>query len=85
MTGEIRAVVSLEQRLKEAAKLGFHKALVPKANLPLESKIESMEVIGVESLLDALTLAMPGADLGVKSAQRESKNPVPPAETSSAR
>ena len=85
LTGEIRAVVSLEQRLKEAAKLGFHKALVPKANLPLESKIENMEVIGVESLLDALTLAMPGADLGIKPAQRDSKNPVPPAETSTAR
>ncbi|MBS1956299.1 MAG: DNA repair protein RadA [Cyanobacteria bacterium SZAS-4] len=85
LTGEIRAVVSLEQRLKEAAKMGFHKALVPKANLPLECKIENMDVIGVDSLLDALTHSIPGAELGVKPASRESKSPVPPAETSTAR
>ena len=63
LTGEVRAVVSLEQRLKEAAKLGFRKALVPKCNLPLATKIENMEVIGVEYLIDALTVAMPGAAL----------------------
>jgi len=63
LTGEVRAVVSLEQRLKEASKLGFRRALVPKCNLPLETKIENMEVIGVDYLVDALAIAMPGADL----------------------
>jgi DNA repair protein RadA/Sms len=63
LTGEIRGVVCLEQRLKEAAKLGFHRALVPKCNLPLETKIQNMEVIGVDYLVDALAIAMPGAQL----------------------
>lgn len=85
LTGEIRAVVSLEQRLKEAAKLGFHKALVPKCNLPLSGKIENMEVIGVDSLIDALTHSIPGAELGVKSNAREAKSSAPPAETTPAR
>lgn len=85
LTGEIRAVVSLEQRLKEAAKMGFRKALVPKANLPLENKIENMDVIGVDSLLEALTISIPGAELGVKPSSREAKAPVSPAETGTVR
>ena len=40
-------------RLKEAAKLGFTKAIVPKTNMP-KQKIAGLEVIGVDRLEQAL-------------------------------
>jgi DNA repair protein RadA/Sms len=42
-----------QERLKEAAKLGFTKAIVPKANAP-KQKIAGIEVIAVERLEQAL-------------------------------
>ncbi|SRR5579885_165848 len=60
LTGEVRPVVSLERRLKEAARLGFRRALVPAGNLPLPSAIDHMEVIGIEYLVEALAKVMPG-------------------------
>jgi DNA repair protein RadA/Sms len=53
LTGEIRPVQRGQERLKEAAKLGFTQALCPKANLP-KGKIAGMEVKGVSSLAEAL-------------------------------
>jgi DNA repair protein RadA/Sms len=62
LTGEVRPTVALAQRLKEASRLGFRKALVPLGNLPLDSKPEQMEVVGVETLAEALAKALPGVD-----------------------
>jgi len=59
LTGEIRPVLNLGQRLKEASRLGFKKALVPKASLPLNSAPKGMEIIGVETISEALQKAMP--------------------------
>jgi DNA repair protein RadA/Sms len=42
-----------QERLKEAAKHGFTRAIVPKANAP-RGVIENMEVIAVDKLADAL-------------------------------
>ncbi|MEW6677739.1 MAG: DNA repair protein RadA [Pseudomonadota bacterium] len=53
LAGEIRPVQRGQERLKEAAKLGFTQALCPKANLP-KGKIPGMEVKGVVSLAEAL-------------------------------
>jgi len=53
LTGEIRPVQRGQERLKEAAKLGFTQALCPKANLP-KGKIAGMQVTGVASLAEAL-------------------------------
>ncbi len=53
LAGEIRPVQRGQERLKEAAKLGFTRALCPRANLP-KSRIAGMEVIGVASLSEAL-------------------------------
>ena len=39
--------------MKEAAKLGFEKAIVPRANLP-KGKIAGLEVIGVERVDQAV-------------------------------
>jgi len=53
LSGEIRPVPSGQERIIEAAKHGFVKAVVPKGNCP-KKKIDGMEVIGVERLSDAL-------------------------------
>lgn len=53
LAGEIRPVQRGQERLKEAAKLGFTQALCPRANLP-KGKIPGMEVKGVGSLSEAL-------------------------------
>jgi DNA repair protein RadA/Sms len=53
LAGEIRPVQRGQERLKEAAKLGFSQALCPKANLP-KGRIAGMEVKGVGSLAEAL-------------------------------
>ncbi|MEY3798208.1 MAG: hypothetical protein RLZZ572_389 [Pseudomonadota bacterium] len=53
LAGEVRPVQGGQMRLKEAAKLGFSKAIVPKSNAP-KSKIAGLEVIGVERLDQAL-------------------------------
>lgn len=53
LAGEVRPVQGGVVRLKEAAKLGFTKAIVPKTNMP-KQKIEGLEVIGVDRLEQAL-------------------------------
>jgi hypothetical protein len=39
---------------------------VPKSNLPLDGNLDPMEVVGVETLMDALALAIPGFDSAKK-------------------
>jgi DNA repair protein RadA/Sms len=54
LTGEVRPVTFGEERIREAAKLGFRRALVPESNVPRE-KIEGIEIRGVARIEDALT------------------------------
>ncbi len=58
--GEIRAVNSCEQRIREAAKLGFRKCVVPKYNLTKIQKNlkENIEVIGVSNVRQAFQAIM---------------------------
>ena len=53
LTGEVRPVANGQQRLTEARKHGFSKAVVPYANRPKEV-ISGMRVHGVKSLESAL-------------------------------
>ena len=53
LAGEIRPAPRGQERLREAAKLGFSIALVPKANLP-KHQIEGLQVIGVERIDEAM-------------------------------
>ncbi len=53
LAGEIRPVPSGQERLQEAAKHGFTRAIVPKANAP-KQVIPGMQVIGVSKLSEAL-------------------------------
>jgi DNA repair protein RadA/Sms len=73
LTGEVRPVVSLAQRLKEAAKLGFRKAIVPKGNLPLDVRLDNIEIVGVELLSEALSEAIPGTGFPLNAARKAEK------------
>ena len=53
LSGEIRPVPNGQERLVEAAKHGFKRAIVPKANAP-KNGIQGMEIIGVSKLSEAL-------------------------------
>ncbi|MBV7314938.1 DNA repair protein RadA [Shewanella sp. NIFS-20-20] len=53
LSGEIRPVPNGQERLIEAAKHGFKRAIVPKANAPKKA-IAGMEVMGVSKLSQAL-------------------------------
>ncbi len=53
LAGEIRPCPRGQERLKEAAKLGFKIAIIPKANLP-KSKITDLQMIAVERIDEAI-------------------------------
>ncbi|ABI55943.1 DNA repair protein RadA [Alkalilimnicola ehrlichii MLHE-1] len=53
LSGEIRPVPNGEERLVEAAKHGFRRAVVPRKNRPRKPP-EGLEVIGVERLQEAM-------------------------------
>lgn len=53
LAGEIRPVPSGQERIFEAAKHGFKRAIVPMANMP-KGGVVGMELIGVHNLAQAL-------------------------------
>jgi DNA repair protein RadA/Sms len=52
LSGEIRPVQNGQDRLKEAAKHGFKRAIIPKANLP-KKLLNDIEIIAVKNLSEA--------------------------------
>jgi len=54
LSGELRPVPGGQERIIEAAKHGFKRAIVPKGNAPRQNP-EGMEVFAVETLKEALT------------------------------
>lgn len=61
LAGEVRPVQRGQERLKEAAKLGFTRAIVPKANAPKVS-IDGIEVIPVDRVEQAVA-ALRGGEI----------------------
>jgi DNA repair protein RadA/Sms len=55
LAGEVRPAPRGQDRLREAAKLGFEKAVIPKANLP-RGKIAGLEILAVERIDQAVQL-----------------------------
>ncbi|MES9923502.1 MAG: DNA repair protein RadA [Candidatus Thiodiazotropha endolucinida] len=55
LTGEIRPVPNGQERLREAAKHGFKRAVVPRLNLP-KQPIQGLQVTGVDKLSDVLEI-----------------------------
>ncbi len=56
LAGEIRPSPKGQERLKEAAKLGFRQAIIPRANLP-KNKLADMQIIAVERIDEAINAA----------------------------
>lgn len=56
LTGEIRAVSHVESRISEAGKMGFTRCLVPKSNLKRMDRPEATELIGVDSVSEAVEI-----------------------------
>lgn len=58
LTGEVRRVTRIEQRVVEAQKLGFKRVIVPANNLQGWTPPKGIEVVGVSTLSQALKLAL---------------------------
>ena len=54
LAGEVRAVAQAEARLSEAARLGFRRAVIPAGNARHVEAPAGMEVLGVETVEEAL-------------------------------
>lgn len=62
--GQVRQVSQLELRLKEAAKLGFKRAIVPKGHQSFPDL--GLEIIQVGRVIDAIVAALPAESEGSK-------------------
>ena len=57
LSGEVRSISRITERVAEAARLGFKQCVVPKSNIKALGKLkDSISVIGVSSLSEALNL-----------------------------
>ena len=60
LTGEVRRVSRIEQRVQEAAKLGFERVILPANNLGGWTAPKGIELIGVASVKEALQASLGG-------------------------
>jgi DNA repair protein RadA/Sms len=56
--GEVRAVTQVEMRIREAAKLGFKRCLLPERNLAKLEPIDGIELIGIREVGEALDVVL---------------------------
>lgn len=54
LSGEVRAVAQAETRLKEAAKIGFRRAIIPASNTARLKSTFGLEVIGVKNVEETI-------------------------------
>ncbi|TFB14754.1 DNA repair protein RadA [Filobacillus milosensis] len=54
LTGEVRRVSRIDQRVQEASKLGFKRIILPRKNLSGFKGPDGVELIGVDSVQEAL-------------------------------
>jgi DNA repair protein RadA/Sms len=55
LLGELRGVGGLERRLREAARLGFRRAVVPRAGRSSDAvRVDGLEIVAVATLRDAI-------------------------------
>ena len=58
LSGELRSVGQLELRLREAAKLGFERAVVPRSSTAANVRIPGLQVVQAATLREAANLAL---------------------------
>ena len=56
LAGEVRSVSSAEQRVREAAKLGFRRCILPKSCVAKLGDVSGIEVVGVANVSEAIEL-----------------------------
>lgn len=56
LSGEVRAVTMPEQRVQEAAKLGFQTCVLPAASKKRVAEIKGIEIIGIGSVAELMRL-----------------------------
>jgi DNA repair protein RadA/Sms len=54
LSGEIRAVAQAETRVKEAAKIGFQRGIIPAGNADKIKHASGLEIIGVRNVEECL-------------------------------
>jgi DNA repair protein RadA/Sms len=62
LLGELRPVAGLERRLREAARLGFDRAIVPLPARTAPPAVPGLEVVAVATVRDAIRAAIGGGD-----------------------
>ncbi|WP_100012620.1 DNA repair protein RadA [Lentibacillus sediminis] len=58
LTGEVRRVSRIEQRVQEAAKLGFQRVICPQKNLDGWNPPGNIEIVGVQTVKEALDTSL---------------------------
>ena len=58
LLGELRSVGGLDRRLREAARLGFTRAIVPRSSRGVPASPAGLEVVVVGSLVEAIRAAL---------------------------
>ena len=54
LAGEVRATSHASVRVREAARMGFRRVILPRGNANTLERDESIEIIGVRSVVEAL-------------------------------
>lgn len=58
LTGEVRTVSNIEKRINEAERSGFKYCVIPEGNAKLINKIDSLDIIGVANVGQALEVCL---------------------------
>ncbi|MBM7646749.1 DNA repair protein RadA/Sms [Scopulibacillus daqui] len=75
LTGEVRRVSRIDQRIAEAAKLGFKRAFIPYKNLEGWKVPDGIEVVGVSTVKETLDYSLGGAAYELSEATVYQPNP----------
>lgn len=62
LTGELRSVGQVQRRVQECMKLGFERIIMPKNSCKGLSKVSGIEILGVQTLREALKLCFKQTD-----------------------
>ena len=74
LLGELRPVAGLERRLREAARLGFRRAVVPRAAREGRCRpCAGIEIVAVASLREAIGAALEGAPSAWRAPRRDAR------------
>jgi DNA repair protein RadA/Sms len=56
--GEVRAITQAELRIREAAKMGFKRCLLPERNLAKLEPLDGMDLVGISEVGEALDVVL---------------------------